>query len=97
MRVELRVRDAQHQVDGAGPERGQAHAGRAGERAVRVGHERGAPFVTRRDEPDRRVDQGVDHVEVLLAGQPEHELDAFVLEALDDQTSDGADVPASRG
>ena len=89
MRVELRVRDAEHQVDRARSERGQAHAGLARERAVRVGHERRASFVPRGHEADRRVDQRIDHVEVLLAREAEHELDALVLEALDDQPGNG--------
>ena len=92
MGVELRVRDPEHQIDRPGTERGQAHAGPARERPVRVGHERGASLVPRGHEPDGRVDQRVDHVEVLLAREAEHELDALVLEALDDQPSDGADA-----
>ena len=53
MGVELRVRDAEHQVDRARTEGREAHARLAGERPVRVGHERGAALVARRDEPDR--------------------------------------------
>jgi hypothetical protein len=94
MRIELGVRDAQHQVDRAGTEGRQAHAGLPGERPVRVGHERGASLVARGHEPDRRIDQRVDHVEVLLAGEPEDILDALVLEAGDQQLRD---VPLARG
>ena len=53
MRVEVRVRDPEHQVDRARAEGGQADARAARERAVGVGHERGAALVPRRDEPDR--------------------------------------------
>ena len=90
VRVELGVRDPEHQVDRAGTEGGQADAGLAGERTVRVGHERSAALVSRGDEPDRAVGERVDRVEVLLAGEAEDELDALVLEALDDHARDGA-------
>ncbi len=89
MRVEVGVRDPEHQVDRARAERGQAHARTSRERAVGVGHERRAAFVTGRDEPDRGVRERIDHVEVLLARQPEDVLDPLVLEALDEQAGNG--------
>ncbi len=89
MRVEVGVRDPEHQVDRARAERGQAHARMSRERAVGVRHERRAAFVTRRDEADRRVRDRIDHVEVLFARQPEDVLDALVLEALDEQAGNG--------
>ena len=90
MRVELRVRDPEHQVDRARAEGRQAHAGIAGERAVRVGHERRSAFVPRRDEPDGRIGERVDDVQVLLAREPEHELDALVLQTCHEDLSDVA-------
>ena len=89
VRVQLGVRDAQHQVDRAGSQRREAHAGLAGQRTVRVGHERRTAFVPRRDEPDRGVGERVHHVQVLFAGQPEDVLDTLVLEAFHDQARDG--------
>ena len=88
MRVQLGVRDPEHQVDRAGTERRQTHTGLAGQRAVGVGHERRAAFVPSRDEPDRGVGERVDDVQVLFAGQPEDVLDALVLEALHDEPGD---------
>jgi hypothetical protein len=90
MRVELGVRHAEHQVDRPGSQRRQADPRRAREGAVRVGHERRAALVARGDEADRRFDERVDHAQVLLAGEPEHVLDALVLQALDDLSRDGA-------
>ena len=93
MGVQLRVRDPEHEVERTRAERRQAHAGAARERAVDVGHERGAALVARRHEPDRRVGQRVDHVEVLFTREAEHELDAFVLEALHEELGDVALLP----
>ena len=90
MAVELGVRDAEHQVDRTRAEGREAHPGAAGERPVGVGHERRPALVARGDEPDRGIGEGVDRVEVLLARKPEHQLDALVLEALDDRARDGA-------
>ncbi len=66
---------------------------RAGQPAVDVGHERRALLVPRRDELDRAVEQRVHHVDVLLAGNAEDVLDAFVLEALDQQLGRGHVCP----
>ena len=53
MRVELRVRDPEHQVERARAQRRETDARLAGQRAVRVGHEGGAALVAGRHEPDR--------------------------------------------
>ena len=47
-----------------------------------------ALFVTDQDEADAGVEQGVHEVDVLLAGDTEDVLDAFVLQAADDQVGD---------
>ncbi len=45
----------------------------------------GALLVARRNEGDPRVEEGIEDVQNLLAGQPEHVAHLLVLEALDDQ------------
>ena len=55
-----------------------------------LAHLNGAALVTRRDESDRRVGERVDDVEVLLARQAEHILDALVLEARNEELRDVA-------
>src|SRR5207244_2307419 len=72
--------------DRAGAKGCEADARASRERAVRVGHEGSAPFVPRRDEPDRGVRERVDHVEVLFARKTENNLDALAFEALDQET-----------
>ena len=90
VRVELGVRDSEHQVERAGAEGRQTHARLAGQRSVGVGHERGTALVARRDEPDGGIGQGVDDVQVLLARQAEDVLDPLVFETGDEQLRDGA-------
>ena len=93
MGVQLRVGDPEHEVERARTERRETDPRATGQRAVDVRHESGATFVARRDEPDRRVGHGVDHVEVLLPRQAEHVLDALVLQARDQELRDVALVP----
>ena len=90
MRVEVRVRDPEHQVDRARPEGGEAYARTAGEGSVSVGHERGAALVPRGDEPDRGGSERIDHVEVLLPRQAEDVAHPFVLEAFHEEACHGS-------
>src|SRR5439155_21740172 len=48
--VEVRIGDPGDEIGGTGPERGQAHAGAAGEPSPHVGHERGPLLVPHGDE-----------------------------------------------
>src|SRR4029079_18064989 len=64
---------------------GQAHAGAAGEAPVDVGHEGRPLLVMDGDELDWAVEQRVNHVYVLSAGDAEDVIDAFVLEGLDEE------------
>src|SRR6478752_3862890 len=64
--AEVRVGSAGGEVERAGTERGDAHAGFAGEPAVGRGHEGGGLLVAGDDELDRGGTQRLDHVEVLL-------------------------------
>ena len=83
--IEVRVGDAGGEIRRTGPEGGEAHTRTTRQPPVRVGHEGRALLVTRRDEADGGVDQGIDDVQDLLAGDAEHVLDALVLEATDDE------------
>src|SRR5438093_645143 len=64
------------------PPRSRAPGGPA---PVCVGHERGPLLGARRHEGDPRVEERIEDVQDLLAGQAEDVLDLLVLEALDDQ------------
>ena len=92
--VHVGVGQAGDEVGGARPERGHANAGAAGQPAVDVGHERRALLVVRGDELDRAVEQRVHDVDVLLAGNAEDVLDAFVLEAADQELGGTCSWPA---
>ena len=95
--VERRVADAGGEVAGAGTERGEADAGLAGEPARGVGHERRALLVAGRHEGDElRAVEGLAEVERLLAGDAEDELDALVLEAVDEELGGDARRVAGR-
>ena len=64
--------------------RDETDARPAGELAVRVRHVGGADLVPRRDVPDRRVDERVEHREIALARHAEREVDAVDLELVDE-------------
>src|SRR5439155_11031827 len=84
------------QVGGPGPQRGQTDAGPARHATVKIGHECRTLLVMAQDELDRRVEQRDHDVPVLLAGYPEDVLDAFCLEAAQEQVTHlHADVPPS--
>ena len=69
----------------AGRARDEADAGAARELAVGLRHHRGSALLPRRDEADRavRAVQRVEHREVALAGDAEHEVDALRAQAVD--------------
>ena len=82
--VHVGVGHAGHQIGGPGPERGQAHAGPAGQPPVDVGHEGGRLLVAGGDEADLAVQQDVQDVDVLLAGEAENDLHALVFQTADE-------------
>ena len=73
------------EVERARPQGGDADAGFAGEATVRRRHEARSLLVAGNHQLDARVAQRLDHVEVLLAGNAEDALDAFVLERRDEK------------
>ena len=81
--TEQRVGRSRRQVQRARAERGDAHAGLAGQPAVGRGHEGRALLVAGQDQLDRRVAQAFHDIQVLLAGNPENAIDALVLECGD--------------
>ena len=83
--VEVRVGDPRGQIGGARAEGRETHPWAAGQAPVCVGHERGPLLVARWHEGDPRVEERIEDVQDLLAGQAEDVLDLLVLEALDDQ------------
>jgi hypothetical protein len=62
----------------------EADARPASELPVGLGRVRGPLLVAARDEPDRRVVQGVEHRQVALPGQAERQVDAVQLELVDE-------------
>ena len=78
--AEQRIGRPRRQVQRARAERGDAHAGLAGQPSVGRGHEGRALLVARQDQLDRRVAQAFHDIEVFLAGNPENSVDALVLE-----------------
>ena len=79
--TEQRVGCSRRQVQRARTERGDAHAGLAGQPAVSRGHEGRALLVAGQDQLDRGVSQALDDIQVFLAGNPEDSIDALVLES----------------
>ena len=82
--VEVGVGDRRDEVERAGPERAQAHAGATGQAAVDVGHVGAALLVAHGHELDRRTRERLVQVERLLARDAEDVRDALGLEALDE-------------
>ena len=84
--TQLRVRGGGDEIGGARSQSGKAHAGVSGQTAVDGGHESGTLLMPGQDELDLlRPRQGVEEVQVLLTGDPEHVLAAFFFETLDKQ------------
>jgi hypothetical protein len=81
-RIGQRREQARHRVGGARARGHDHHAGLAGRARVAVGHVRGALFVAGEDEPDLRFVEGVKEGDGRAAGQPEHDVDPFTLQAL---------------
>ena len=84
------IRDARHQVRGAGPQGGHRNGGPAGQPAMDVRHECRALLVAGRNVPDAgRLSggsgQGIQDVHGLLAGHREDVVAAFGREALDQE------------
>ena len=69
----------------AGPARDHADPRPPGQLAVGLGRIRGAGLVPARDQPDRRLVQPVEQLEVALAGHAEHELRAVHRELVGQQ------------
>ncbi|MCY1284104.1 hypothetical protein D9M70_329980 [compost metagenome] len=80
--AEIGVGAGGDQVGGAGAEGRKAHAGLAGQAAVGGGHEARRLLVAGEHQPDLRLAQGFEQVEVLFAGNAEDVLDTFALQAL---------------
>ncbi len=83
--AQLGVSRGGDQVGGAGPQGRQAHAGLAGMAPIGRRHESGALLVPGQDQPDLRPGQAVEEVQILLAGNAEDIIDAFLLQAMDEQ------------
>ncbi len=83
--AELRIRGGRHEVRRTGPERGDTHAGAARQAAVGGGHEPGRLLVPGQHELDLRSPQRFEQIEVFLAGNAEHVLDAFGFQRLHEQ------------
>ncbi len=83
--AELSVRSGGHEVGRARTERGQAHAGLAGETSVGRGHESRALLVARQDQLDRRRAQRFEQIEIFFAGNPEHVFHVFGFECFHEQ------------
>ena len=81
----VRVGRGGGEVQRARAERRDADAGLAGQPPVGRGHEAGRLLVARDHQLDARGAQRLDDVEVLLAGNAEDALDAFVLERGDEE------------
>ena len=83
-RVHVGVTQSGDDVRGPGAARDHGHAGPAGRVGEPLGHVAGALLVADEDVADRRVDQRVVHGQDRPARQPEHDLGALHLEALDE-------------
>ena len=82
-RVHVRVAQGRDDVGGRRATRHHGDAGPAGRVGVALGHVPRALLVAHEDVADRRVDDGVVHGQDGAAGQAEHHLHTFHLEALD--------------
>jgi hypothetical protein len=83
--VQVRIRDARHEVRRTGTERPETDACVPREPAVDVRHERGSLLVADRDELDIRVPKRKEQIFGLFARNTEHVLDAFALETVHEQ------------
>ena len=83
-RVHHGVGQAGHQVRGAGPTGGQAHADLAGDPGIALGHVHGGLFVPHQDVADRVGRHGVVGRENCAARIPEDEVDALAQQGFPD-------------
>ena len=79
-RAEMGIGRAGREVERAGPERRDAHAGAAGQTPMRCCHEGCRLLVAGEDQLDLRLAQRFDHMQVLLPGDAEDALDPLILE-----------------
>src|SRR5690606_18365086 len=74
------------QIGRTRPQRSKTHAGLAGMPAIGRGHEACALFMPGKDQSDPgRAAEAVEHIEILLTGNPKDILDALLLKTLDEQ------------
>jgi hypothetical protein len=83
--AELGISGGGDEVGRSGPEGGEAHTGLAGMAPIGRRHEARPLLVAGEDQPDPRARQAVEEVEILLARDSEDIVDAFFLQALDEQ------------
>src|SRR5438132_8578242 len=76
--VEVRLRDAGHEVGRTGTERRDADTGDTRRGGHRVGHERGGCLVTREDELEPGRAESLDEIDDLAARMTEHAAHARV-------------------
>ena len=88
-RVQVGVGQRRDDVRRGRAARHHGHAGTAGRLGVALGHVAGALLVADEDVADRRVDERVVHGEDGPAGEAEHDLHTFHLEALDEGLGPG--------
>jgi hypothetical protein len=74
----------------AGGSRDETDSGTAGHLSVGLGHVRGAGFVPRDDEPDRRVAECVEDADVALPRNAEGGVDAVSKQLVDEDSRPGA-------
>ena len=80
----MRVSGSRGEVERAGAEGRDAHAGPARQPPVGGGHEGGGLLVAGEHELDRGCAERLDHVEVLLARHPEDALHPLPLQCRDE-------------
>src|SRR6185437_5032720 len=81
------VGDAELHVDRAGPQGGRHHRRPARDPPIHLGHKGGGLLVPGEHVADAGGRQRLHESDVLLAGQPEHDGNTLVFQALDDQLS----------
>ena len=85
--VHIGIRHPGDEIRGARPQRGETNPRLAGQPAVHVRHEGRALLVAGGDKTDRRAEEGVEQIHVLLARHTKNVLDPFVLQAFNDEFS----------
>src|SRR3989449_3057111 len=80
--IEVRVRDAGDEIGRTRAERGEAHAGNAGQRCAGLGHERGGRLVFGQNELEPRLAESLDEVDHLAAGMAVDVADAGRAQAI---------------